>query len=179
MVKHLLFKDGDFKKEIKKLSTKRVVKKLANFPISTVDLFDVTEIPVLTETDVAGLSVTKFKQVAKKGVIILVANPPPQVVGHFVCMWQNEGKWHYWDSFGKPITSQILRDKMAGESVYYNTQIYQDIKLNSCGPQTSLRLAFKHLDDKQYYDKIRSLVQEHGLTPDQIAMSLYVLDARD
>lgn len=179
-MKHLLFKDGNFKKEIKKLSTKRVVKKLASFPISTVDLFDVTEIPVLTETDVAGLSVTNFKKIAKKGIIILVNNPPPEVIGHFVCIYQNaDGKWCYFDSFGKPITSKILRDKFAGESIYYNTQIYQDIKLNSCGPQTALRLAFKHLDDKQYYDKIKSLVQEHGLTPDQIAMSLYVLDARD
>ena len=60
-MKHLLFKDGDFKKEIKKLSTKRVVKKLANFPISTVDLFDVTEIPVLTETDVASFFISFLK----------------------------------------------------------------------------------------------------------------------
>ena len=177
-MKHLLLKRKDFRQEIKKYSTKKAIQNLTKFPVSTKDLYDVSEIPVLTESAVRHMDPYNFKESAKNGVIILL-DVLGNEVGHFVCIWKNTHGWNYFDSYGSKIESPMLKEYFAGERVFYNSVRYQKPTLNTCGSHCCLRLAYMDLNEKEYYDKIIELITELGLTPDDLAMSMYVLDSED
>jgi hypothetical protein len=166
------------KSDLKQLSTKQVLKKLSKFPLSMSDLHNAAEVPVMTEDNFINLTNKQLKACLKRGVIVLL-QIPGQNVGHFVCMWKQpkENFIRYFDSFGAPIASQPLRQKLGGNAIMSNPVIYQQFGSNTCGPHCALRLAFKDLDDKQYKEEIQRMITQYGITPDILAQSHYVLES--
>ena len=104
--------------------------------------------------------------------------------GHWIAMWKDGDTIHYFDPYGmKPEAGRawLSTDKLealdmgtpylwnlmkqSGYKVIYNRYPYQskDGDVATCGRWAVVRLLWKNLSDKQFYDKIKS----SGMNPDE------------
>lgn len=116
--------------------------------------------------------------------------------GHWLAMIKRKGAIYYFDSYGdrpeaqrkwltedrlyalgqsEPCLMNLL--KSSGYKVFSNTVDYQKEKkdYNTCGRWTSARLILKDLDDKQFFNLIKSEMKKYNLaSPDDwVALFTY------
>jgi hypothetical protein len=127
------------------------------------------------------------------GRCILLFLTQDESSGHWLCMHKEGDDIHYFDPYGNTLLDLRGGDKewlsmgklkqlqqenplllklliKSNKKVYYSTYSYQKDKtnVNTCGRHCCVRLLYKNLDLKQYYDMIKN----SGLTPDEFVTNI-------
>jgi hypothetical protein len=149
--------------------TDREVENEEKEPVSNIDLEDIGDYPVFLESDIE-----KWREIPIgyliSGCSILLHDRLP--VGHFVCMFFNDGNLNYFDSFGKPVPESI-KQAVKGKRIRSNDVDYQDVDNATCGKHCALRLSKQDLNNEEYYDWFRELVNTLKEDPDSIVTQIY------
>jgi hypothetical protein len=114
--------------------------------------------------------------------------------GHWVCIFKNKKGIEFFDSYGdKPdeekkhisksfllesgqfndMMLDLLIDAADRYNIFYNEHKIQDNKASTCGKHCILRLMMKELDTDEYYNFIKGMSKQYGISPDAIVNNYY------
>lgn len=160
----------------------KITNNLVRYSLNTPDLLAITDnkYKIILYEDIP-----KFKTLTKllgpnNGIIILYQTTS-RYKGHWVCIWADEDKISYFDSYGfkpdeeaefayyvsqnlEPYLTQILHAD--GRQITYNhyklQKFTQDV--NTCGRWVAIRLRWKKLSHKKFHD----LFEDNKLNADML-----------